>query len=135
MRNALLRYRVMAYLVGTLLIVLVCIGLPLEYGPAHDNRVVLWTAIPHGWLYMVLLITAFDLGRRAKWSLWRLLLIALAGTVPFLSFVAERSATKDVRDKLARAEAVAGGPVASVPLAAPSSGEVAPVVTTPDRPS
>jgi integral membrane protein len=101
MRNALLRYRVMAYLVGTLLIVLTCVGLPLKY-IYGDERVVLWTAIPHGWLYMVLLITAFDLGRRAKWGWGRLILIALAGTVPFLSFVAERSATKNVRAKLAQ---------------------------------
>lgn len=100
MRHALLRYRFMAYLVGVLLVVLVCIGLPLKY-LAGDDRVVLWTAIPHGWLYMVLLITAFDLGRRARWGWGRLLLIAVAGTVPFLSFVAERSATKDVRRKLA----------------------------------
>ena len=100
MRNALLRYRVMAYLVGTLLIVLTCVGLPLKYWYG-DDTVVLWTAIPHGWLYMVLLITAFDLGRRAHWSWGRLILIALAGTVPFLSFVAERSATRDVRAKLA----------------------------------
>jgi hypothetical protein len=56
---------------------------------------------------MVLLITAVDLGRRARWSWKRLLLIALAGTVPFLSFVAERSATKDIRGKLA-AEDTAG---------------------------
>ncbi len=95
----------MAYLVGCLLVVLVCVGLPLKYGPWHDDTVVLFTAIPHGWLYMVLLITAFDLGRRAKWSWVRLLLIALAGTVPFLSFVAERSATKDVKAKLAAQEA------------------------------
>jgi integral membrane protein len=104
MRNALLRYRVMAYLVGTLLVVLTCVGLPLKYGYG-DDRVVLWTAIPHGWLYMVLLITAFDLGRRARWSWWRLILIALAGTIPFLSFVAERSATKDIRAKLVGASA------------------------------
>lgn len=94
----------MAYLVGCLLVVLVCVGLPLKYGPWHDDTVVLFTAIPHGWLYMVLLITAFDLGRRARWSWIRLLLIALAGTVPFLSFVAERSATKDVKAKLATEE-------------------------------
>jgi integral membrane protein len=99
-RNALIRYRVMAYLVGTLLIVLVCVGVPLKYIEGNDT-VVMWTGIPHGWLYMILLITAFDLGRRARWSWKRLLLIALAGTVPFLSFVAERSATKDVRAKLA----------------------------------
>jgi integral membrane protein len=102
MRNALLRYRVMAYLVGALLVVLTLVGLPLKY-LYGDDRVVTWTAIPHGWLYMVLLITAVDLGRRARWSWTRLLLIALAGTVPFLSFVAERSATRDVRAKL-RAE-------------------------------
>lgn len=95
----------MAYVVGCLLVVLVCVGLPLKYGPWHDDTVVLFTAIPHGWLYMLLLITAFDLGRRARWSWTRLLLIALAGTVPFLSFVAERSATRDVKAKLATEEA------------------------------
>ena len=103
MRNALLRYRIMAYIVGCLLVVLICVGLPLKYW-AGDETVVLWTAIPHGWLYMVLLLTAFDLGRRAHWSWRRLLLIALAGTVPFLSFVAEHYATKDVRQKLGLAE-------------------------------
>ncbi len=116
MRNALLRYRVMAYLVGTLLVVLTLVGLPLKY-VYGDDRVVTWTGMPHGWLYMILIITAVDLGRRAHWSWTRLLLIALAGTVPFLSFVAERSATKDVRDKVAaeeaRATTAAGAPAAS----------------------
>ncbi|MFW6600093.1 DUF3817 domain-containing protein [Propionibacteriaceae bacterium Y2011] len=99
-RGALLRYRVMAYLVGTLLVVLVLVGLPLKY-IWFDDTVVRWTGVPHGWLYMVLLITAYDLGRRVKWSWKRMILIGLAGTVPFLSFVAERSATKDVQAKLA----------------------------------
>lgn len=108
MRNALLRYRVMAYLVGTLLVVLTLVGLPLKY-VYGDDRVVTWTGIPHGWLYMILIITAVDLGRRAGWSWRRLLLIALAGTVPFLSFLAERSATKDVRDKILAEEARAAG--------------------------
>jgi integral membrane protein len=103
MRNALLRYRIMAYVVGCVLVVLMCVGLPLKYF-AGDETVVLWTAIPHGWLYMVLLLTAFDLGRRAHWSWRRLVLIALAGTVPFLSFVAEHYATKDVRQKLGLAD-------------------------------
>ena len=104
MRNALIRYRIMAYTVGVLLVVLMCVGVPLKYFGDNDT-VVTWTAIPHGWLYMLLLITAFDLGRRARWSWKRLILIALAGTIPFLSFVAERSATKDVRSKLAPQEA------------------------------
>jgi integral membrane protein len=103
MRNALLRYRIMAYTVGCLLVVLVCVGVPLEHF-GGNGTVVKWTAVPHGYLYMILLITAFDLGRRAHWPWWRLLLIALAGTIPFLSFVAERSATKDVRRRLGLAE-------------------------------
>jgi integral membrane protein len=111
MRNAWIRYRIMAWIVGTLLVVLVCVGLPLKY--LGDNpTVVTWTAIPHGYLYMILLITAVDLGLRAKWSWTRLILIALAGTVPFLSFVAERSATKNIRSKLA-AQAEAAEPAAT----------------------
>lgn len=99
MNGALIRYRVMAYVVGVLLVVLVCVGVPLKY-LGHNDTVVTWTGIPHGWLYMILIITAFDLGRRARWGWGRVILIALAGTVPFLSFVAEHYATKDVRAKL-----------------------------------
>lgn len=99
-RGALTRYRVMAWLVGVLLVVLVVVGLPLKYFGGND-AVVVATGVPHGWLYMVLLFTAYDLGRRVKWPWLRLLLIAAAGTVPFLSFVAEHYATKDVRDRLA----------------------------------
>ncbi len=100
MTGALIRYRVMAYVVGCLLVVLVCVGVPLKYLAGNDT-VVTWTGIPHGWLYMALIITAFDLGRRARWGWGRLILIALAGTVPLLSFVAEHYATRDVRAKLA----------------------------------
>ena len=99
-RSALVRYRVMAYVVGVLLVVLVLVGMPLKY-IWRDGRVVVWTGIPHGWLYMVLLITAYDLGRRVGWSLKWFIAIMAAGTIPFLSFVAEHFATKDVRRRLA----------------------------------
>lgn len=102
-RSALLRYRVMAYVVGVLLVVLVLVGMPLKY-LAGDGTVVTWTGVPHGWLYMVLIITAYDLGRRVHWPWGRLILIALAGTVPFLSFVAEYYARKDVQGRIAEAE-------------------------------
>ena len=99
-RAALSRYRFMAWLVGVLLVVLVCVGLPLKY-LMHNETVVTWTGVPHGWLYMILLSPADALGRRVNWPWLRLILIALAGTVPFLSFVAERYATKDVQQRLA----------------------------------
>ena len=41
---------------------------------------------------------AFDLARRARWSLGRTALLLIAGTIPFLSFVAERRATRLVRE-------------------------------------
>ncbi|OYO00977.1 hypothetical protein CGZ94_00390 [Enemella evansiae] len=111
-RAALLRYRVMAYVVGVLLVVLICIGMPLKYlapDPTLNElggKINTVLGIGHGWLYMALLVTAYDLGRRVKWAWKRLLGIALAGTVPFLSFVAERYATKDVQAKLAAADAI-----------------------------
>ena len=109
---ALKRYRVMAWVVGVLLVVLVLVGVPLKYPwlwgglGEGDGRVVMWTGIPHGWLYMVLLITAYDLSRRVGWSIKWILLIMAAGTIPFLSFVAEHYATKDVHARLSAAASV-----------------------------
>lgn len=103
-KAALTRYRVMAWVVGLLLVTLVCVGMPLKY-IWGDGRVVMWTGIPHGWLYMVLLITAYDLGRRVQWSIKWFVMIMLAGTIPFLSFVAEHFATRNVRAMLARSAA------------------------------
>lgn len=102
-KGALTRYRVMAWVVGILLVILVCVGMPLKY-IWGDGRVVTWTGIPHGWLYAVLLITAYDLGRRVQWSIKWFLMIMAAGTVPFLSFVAEHFATKNVKATIARSE-------------------------------
>jgi integral membrane protein len=46
--------------------------------------------IVHGWLYVAYLYTDFRLWSLLRWSLWRFLLIAAGGVVPFLSFFAER---------------------------------------------
>ena len=84
--------------------VLVLVGMPLKYF-ADNGAVVTLTGVPHGWLYMILLVTAYDLGRRVHWPWGRLLIIALAGTVPFLSFWAEYSARKDVQARVRAVEA------------------------------
>jgi integral membrane protein len=91
--GALLRYRAIAYVVGVVLILLVVIGMPLKY--LGDEPVVVETIGPaHGFLYMIYLLATFDLARRAHWPLRRIALIMLAGTIPFLSFYAERVATR-----------------------------------------
>ena len=93
---AYLRYRVMAYVVGVLLLVLVLVAMPLKYFADMPGPVaVVGTA--HGFLYAVYLLAAFDLALRARWTAKGTVLVLLAGTIPFLSFVAERIVTRKTR--------------------------------------
>ena len=104
MKNALLRYRVMANVVGVLLIVLVLVGVPLKYLTADGTDLQLtgeWITqnlgVAHGWLYMIFLVTAFLLSRKARWDNGFTVTTLLCGTVPILSFWAEHRATRRVR--------------------------------------
>jgi integral membrane protein len=104
---ALNRYRVIAYIVGVALIVLTVVGVPLKY--AWNQPIIVQTVGPaHGFLYMVYLLAAFDLGRRSNWPLGRMGLVMLAGTVPFVSFYAERVVTRWARVREQQPEPVAG---------------------------
>ena len=52
----------------------------------------------HGFLYMGYLLLTADLAYRDRWPVGRAVLVALAGTIPFVSFVAERKITRPLRD-------------------------------------
>jgi len=102
LQSALRRFRVIAYVVGVLLLVLVFVAMPLKY--FADRPALVETVGPiHGFVYMVYVVLGFDLARRARWALGRTVLLLLAGTIPFLSFVAERWATRTVREATAAA--------------------------------
>ncbi len=93
---ALQRYRVMANVVGVLLILLVVVAVPLKYlADIPEPVTVLGTA--HGWLYALFFLSAVDLGLRAKWTLKGAIVALILGTIPFLSFVAERTVTAKMR--------------------------------------
>jgi integral membrane protein len=95
---ALTRYRAIAYVVGVVLIIFVAVAIPLKYGwqqPGLEHVV----APTHGFLYMVYLVAVFDLGRRSHWPVRRMVLLMLAGTVPFASFYAERVVTRQARER------------------------------------
>lgn len=96
--GAFLRYRILAFTTGVLLVLLVFVAMPIRYlGHNHGPVAVLGTA--HGFLFMVYLVTALDIGIRLRWRWLKLFLVMLAGTVPFASFVAERRAHQDVRSR------------------------------------
>jgi integral membrane protein len=99
MAGALTRFRVMAWIVGVLLLALT-LGMVLKYGFGNAHLVEMIGPI-HGFLYVIYLITTIDLAVKAKFSVVRTVLVMLAGTVPFLSFVAEHNVTRDVRGQLA----------------------------------
>ena len=93
---ALTRYRVMAWIVGILLIALVLVAVPLKYLAGMPEPVTVLGTL-HGWLYFIFFLSACDLALRASWTLRGTLLTLVAGTVPILSFVAERNATRKTR--------------------------------------
>jgi integral membrane protein len=97
---SLLRYRIMAWVTGTILAVMSCVGLPLQYVAGQDAWSTGWTI--HGFLYIVYLITAFSIVRRMRWSVLPSLGVLLAGTIPFLTFVAEHQVTRLVHESLGR---------------------------------
>ena len=120
-KSALLRYRIIAWIVGVVLVTLVISTWPLDHWGHHNLVVLFWTT--HGYLFLVYLILAFDLSRRAKWKIWQTLLVLVAGTIPFMSFVMEHYATTWTRQKIAATPTPAPVPHQGTPDATrPQSG-------------
>jgi integral membrane protein len=119
----------MATIVGILLVVLFFVGVPLanfdgtsmwgifpstptiwpEGSTAHQagEAITTYLGIAHGWLYMIFVLTAFTLSRRARWEPTFTVVTLLCGTIPVVSFWAERRATQRVKRQLAAGELVA----------------------------
>jgi integral membrane protein len=85
------RFRFMAILTGTMLLILTFIAVPLNHIWHHPMLSAIVGPI-HGFLYAIYVVVAFDLSRRARWAMSRTVFYLLAGTIPFASFVAEKRA-------------------------------------------
>jgi integral membrane protein len=94
--GALLRYRVMAYIVGVGLLVLTLVGMPLQFAAGRPQVVQVVGPI-HGMLYIVYLVSVLDLWRRARLTFWQLVGMVAAGFLPFLAFFVEHHMTRRVR--------------------------------------
>jgi integral membrane protein len=89
---AVLRYRVMAYVTGVVLVVLCFVGIPLQIAghPQVANNV----GVLHGILYIIYLVFAWILSRKLRLANGPTAIMLLAGTIPIMTFVVERWVTR-----------------------------------------
>jgi integral membrane protein len=89
MHAAVLRYRVMAYITGVLIIIVCFIGVPLQFAagkPWIDNNI----GTLHGFLYIIYVIFAYMLAQKLGVTRKQTVIMMLAGTIPVMTFVVER---------------------------------------------
>jgi integral membrane protein len=105
-RAALGRYRVMAWITGTVLLVFT-LEIALKYGSQISGFG--WVAEVHGAVYMVYAVSVLDLWSKMRWRFGRLATMMLAGVVPVMSFVLERRIHVEAGVQLAPTSGVAAG--------------------------
>lgn len=105
MPGLLLRYRVLAYATGIVLAFSCCVELPLQYLAGIKALEPIW--ILHGFLYIAYLLSVIELTIRLRWNPLWVVAVGAAGTVPFMSFVAEHFVTPKARSVIDRPAATA----------------------------
>ena len=110
-------YTVLATVVGISIITLICVGVPLEFahkiwpsvlpegsnGYQFGSNINLYLGTAHGFIYMLFVLVAFMLSIRLRWPFLFMIVTLVCGTIPFLSFWAERRAIVRARGEIASA--------------------------------
>jgi len=95
-KGLLTTYRVLAIVVGVLLAFCSLVALPLKYLLTEGSTLqqfgedasIMW--LFHGWIFMVYVVVAFLLARKAGWSIGFTIVALAAGLIPLLIFWVER---------------------------------------------
>jgi integral membrane protein len=106
-KNLFNTYRVLAFVVGVLLAFCSVVALPCKYLLTEGSSLqqfgedvsILW--LVHGWIFMVYVVVAFVLSRRADWSPGFTVLALAAGLIPFVIFWVERRVAQRFREDFA----------------------------------
>jgi integral membrane protein len=116
-------YRALAYVTGTVLIILCFVGIPLQVW-ANNLVIVRYVGTAHGLLYIAYVIVAFVMTRmvRMKVASPGTVIVLLAGTIPVLTFVVERWVTRKYIDPALAASAARPTASAAVGTAGGSGG-------------
>lgn len=128
-RGALTFYKVCAWISGTFLLLLVA-EMVTRYGLGYDLiaggtdkvtgetvalgwqnlelenlaggvNISTWILIVHGWFYVVYLLSCLRVWSLMRWPFAQLIVMALGGVVPFLSFIVERKIHRSTEAELA----------------------------------
>lgn len=92
MKGVILRFRIMAMAAGIMSILLWFVELPVVYlldNPELEAKVK-WIPFVHGYVYAVYVLTAIHFTAKARYTVRRMIMVILAGTLPILSFIVER---------------------------------------------
>ena len=93
--NFLRAYRIMAWVTGIGLVILVFVAMPLKYFFGHPLLTSI-VGMAHGFLYMAYIVCTLILAERCRWRPLDALVILACGTIPLASFFAERRVTARV---------------------------------------
>ena len=105
-RSPVERFRVIALVTGTMLLLLVLVGMPLRYW-AHQPAVDGIVGLLHGvFLVPLYLLATLNLAWVARWSVLRTVLVACGILVPGAAFIAERKVVREERARLVQPDAL-----------------------------
>jgi integral membrane protein len=96
-------YRVLAIVVGILLAFCALVAMPLKYLATDggtlqrfgEDASIMWVA--HGWIFMIYVVVAFLLSRKAGWSLGFTIVALVAGLIPLLIFWVEHRVVQKLK--------------------------------------
>ena len=91
------RFRLIAFLEGVSLIILVFIGMPMKY--YFDNPALVKTAGPiHGVLFLLFVFNALQAGVEQKWKFWKTTWkVLLASIIPFGTFYIDHTLLRKIQ--------------------------------------
>ena len=92
MKSAILRFRVMAIISGIMSLLLWFVYMPVKYifDAPELHSTFIWIPMVHGYLYPIYILTAIQFAAKARWPIFKMLGLILAGTLPIASLIAER---------------------------------------------
>ena len=103
MKGLVTTYRVLAFVVGIMLAFCALVAFPLKYFVTEgtslqqfgEDASIMW--LFHGWIFMIYVVVAFLLSRRAGWSFGFTIVALVAGLVPLLIFWVEHEVMAKLR--------------------------------------